>query len=124
MRRKDVLPKDLLGRRGEALAAAHLERAGLRIIDANWRCPFGELDLVASDGDELVIVEVKTRSSMAFGDPFSAVTREKRARLWRLAAAWRDAHPATRWRTTRLDVVAVIASADGAVAIDHLQDLR
>ena len=54
--------KDLLGRRGEELAADYLESQGMRIVDRNWRCPEGEIDIVALDGDALVIAEVKTRA--------------------------------------------------------------
>ena len=53
--------KDVLGRRGEELAAGYLEAQGMRIVDRNWRCPEGEIDIVALDGDALVIAEVKTR---------------------------------------------------------------
>lgn len=112
--------KDALGRRGEALAAAHLQSAGLRIVDRNWRCPQGEIDLVASDGGELVFVEVKTRSSVAFGHPLEAITVAKLARLRRLAAAWCDAHPGPHDRI-RIDAIAVIAPFRGPVEIEHLE---
>ncbi len=59
----------------------------------NWRCPAGELDLVVANERDLVVVEVKTRRSEAFGHPFEAIDRRKRARLWRLTAAWMAAHP-------------------------------
>lgn len=84
--------KDDLGRRGEDLAAQFLSDAGYTIIDRNWRCPRGEIDLVARDGNDTVFIEVKTRSSTAFGHPFEAITTQKLARLKRLAHAWCDAH--------------------------------
>ena len=65
--------KDVLGRRGEDLAAGYLEAQGMRIVDRNWRCSEGEIDIVALDGDALVIAEVKTRKSLAYGHPFEAV---------------------------------------------------
>ena len=85
--------KDELGARGERIAERHLVRRGLTLLDRNWRCPQGEIDLVLRDGDELVFVEVKTRSSVAFGHPLEAITAAKLARLRRLAGAWCEAHP-------------------------------
>jgi len=112
--------KDALGRRGERLAEQYLTEAGLRILDRNWRCPQGEIDLVAREGDQLVVVEVKTRSSTAFGHPLEALTAVKLARLRRLAAAWCAAN---RPRTAgiRVDAVAVIAPRVGEPEIEHLR---
>ena len=112
--------KDELGRRGEAIAAVHLESLGMRIVERNWRCSQGEIDLVAEDGGEIVFVEVKTRSSVAFGHPLEAITAEKLARLRRLASAWCSLHP-SRGRAIRIDAVAVIAPRSGAVEIEHLE---
>jgi putative endonuclease len=113
--------KDDLGRRGEQLAARHLVDSGLSVIDRNWRCPLGEIDLVARDGDETVFVEVKTRSSVAFGHPLEAITVWKLARLRKLAAAWCDAHPGEAGRRIRIDAIAVIAPTHGLVEIEHLE---
>ena len=116
--------KDTLGRRGEALAAAYLEGAGYEIIDRNWRCPQGEIDIVAQRGGVLAFVEVKTRSSVAFGPPLQAVTPLKLARLRRLAGAWLDAHPGSRFSlTVRIDVIGVVAPRGGPVEIDHLEQV-
>lgn len=112
--------KDELGRRGEQLAADHLESRGLRVLDRNWRCPQGEIDLVARDRGELVFVEVKTRSSEAFGHPLESITVQKLARLRRLAAAWCEAHPGNHDRI-RIDAIAVIAPAGGLAEIEHLE---
>ncbi|CAN5256914.1 YraN family protein [soil metagenome] len=114
--------KDALGRRGEALAAQHLERAGLTIVERNWRCTEGEIDLVARDGGELVFVEVKTRSSVAYGHPLEAITPRKLARLKRLAGAWCLAHP-DQHGGVRIDAVAVIAPRRGPVEVEHLEGL-
>jgi putative endonuclease len=111
---------DTLGRRGEQLAASYLEGHGYTIVDRNWRCPQGEIDLVARDGPELVFVEVKTRSSVAFGHPLEAITAVKLARLWRLAAAWCEAHPGQH-DAVRIDGIAVIAPRGGPVEIEHLK---
>ena len=100
--------KDTLGRRGEQLAASYLEGCGYTIADRNWRCPQGEIDIVAWHGHELVFVEVKTRSSVAFGHPLEAITAVKLARLRRLAAAWCEAHPGPH-DVVRIDGIAVIA---------------
>ena len=112
--------KDDLGRRGEQLAAAYLEGRGLEIVDRNWRCPLGEIDLVARVGDELVFVEVKTRSSVAFGHPLEAITAVKLARLRRLAGAWCEAHPGA-WESIRIDALAIVAPTGGPIEFDHLE---
>ncbi len=112
--------KDELGARGERLAEAALRGSGYLILDRNWRCPQGEIDLVARDGDETVFVEVKTRSSVRFGHPLEAITARKLARLRRLAAAWCAAHPGDHDRV-RIDAVAVIAPPDGEPVVEHLR---
>ena len=111
--------KDELGMRGERLAERHLVRSGLTLLDRNWRCPQGEIDLVLRDGDEVVFVEVKTRTSVAFGHPLEAITAAKLARLRRLAGAWCEAHPGAG--RIRIDAVAVIAPRDLPAVIEHLE---
>jgi putative endonuclease len=111
--------KDVLGRRGEELAAGYLEAQGMRIVDRNWRCPEGEIDIVAFDGDALVIAEVKTRRSLDYGHPFEAVGVEKLARLHRLASAWCREHELMPLR--RVDVVAVIDDGIGVPTLEHLK---
>lgn len=103
--------KDELGRWGEKLAAEHLAARGYEVVDRNWRCTQGEIDVVARHQDMLVIVEVKTRSSIAFGHPFEAVTPAKLARLHRLGFAWCAAHPGWHGRL-RIDVVSVVGRPD------------
>lgn len=112
--------KDDLGRRGEDLAARFLESAGYTVIDRNWRCARGEIDLVARDGNDTVFVEVKTRSSTAFGHPFEAITAQKLARLKRLAGAWVESHPYRRG-VIRIDAIAVIAATGEPPRIEHLR---
>src|SRR6478672_7850212 len=88
--------KRLLGERGETIAARHLVSRGMELVDRNWRCDAGEIDLVLRDGRVLVICEVKTRTSEAFGTPLESVSRAKAERLRRLAGRWlraHDAHP-------------------------------
>jgi putative endonuclease len=112
-----VRVKDAVGRFGEQVAADHLQAAGLVILDRNWRCREGELDIVARDGTELVVVEVKTRSSLAFGEPAEAVGRAKIARLRRLAGRWieqaRESGSTLTWHSVRFDVVSVIRDRNG-----------
>jgi putative endonuclease len=112
--------KDAVGRFGEQVAAEHLERAGLTILDRNWRCPEGEIDIVAADGDTLVVCEVKTRSGLGYGDPAEAVVAAKAARLRRLALRWLAAHPLS-WRELRFDVVTVLRGQGDEPLVRHLR---
>ncbi|WP_040165244.1 YraN family protein [Microbacterium gorillae] len=111
-----------LGARGEAEAARYLQRAGYRVLDRNWRGPTGEVDLVVCRGSALVVVEVKTRRTRAFGDPLAAVDDRKLERVWRSALAWARAHPSvSRGRDLRVDVIGItMDEAD----ISHLRDVR
>jgi putative endonuclease len=112
--------KDELGRLGEVLAADYLESVGIRVVERNWRCPQGEIDIVARDGTALVVVEVKTRSGVLFGSPFSAITAEKLARLRRLVAAWSREHNGPH-SDVRIDAVSVVIPPRGSIEIDHLR---
>ena len=94
------------GKKGEELAAAHLERAGYRIIERNYRCFFGEIDIVAEEGETLVFVEVKSRRSDAYGAPELAVGRDKQKKISSIALHYISAHN-LRDRPARFDVVAV-----------------
>ncbi|GIH72698.1 YraN family protein [Sphaerimonospora thailandensis] len=109
--------KDRLGRHGERLAANFLEAGGMRILARNWRCPQGEIDILARDGDALVVVEVKTRSGRSHGTAFEAVTREKLLRLRSLASKWLASQPES-FGTIRVDVVALERFA-GDFAVRH-----
>jgi putative endonuclease len=112
----------LLGERGETIAARHLTRLGLVLVDRNWRCDAGEIDLVLRDGAVLVICEVKTRTSTDYGDPLEAVTPAKVARLRRLAARWlrvHDCHP----EDVRIDMVGVLAPPGRPVEVEHVEGI-
>jgi putative endonuclease len=115
-----VAAKDGLGRYGERVAERVLLDAGMTVLARNWRCDEGEIDLVARDGDALVVCEVKTRSSDAFGQPSEAVGAAKSSRLRRLALRWlaeSGAHPPE----IRFDVVSVLADGRGAAKAEHLR---
>ncbi len=112
--------KDLLGRQGEQLAADFLQTAGLVVIDRNWRCAQGEIDIVALDGRALVICEVKTRSGVRFGTPLESVTRQKAWRLRRLAVLWVRDHGAL-YDEIRIDVVGVLQTAPGEFSVEHVR---
>lgn len=107
-----------VGQYGEDLVARRLHEQGLEVLARNWRCELGELDLICRDGADLVVVEVKTRSSEFFGSPVEAVTERKAARLRRLAARWLAEHPSSA-AGVRVDVVGVLLSRRGAAQIDH-----
>jgi putative endonuclease len=108
-----------LGAYGERVAARHLIAAGMVVLDRNWRCSVGELDLVLRDGEVLVACEVKTRTSVACGSPHEAVSGDKVARLHRLLWLWCEEHD-VRPAGTRVDVVGVLRPAAGPALVDHL----
>ena len=109
-----------LGRHGEDLAAAHLVDSGLRLLARNWRCRHGEIDIVAADGATLVVCEVKTRTTTAYGTPAEAITSAKAARLRRLGAAWLS-ETGGGWDAVRFDVVSVLRPRTGAASVEHLR---
>ncbi len=111
------------GRRGdlgEALAEEHLRRAGIRILDRNWRSGHRELDLVAREGDVVAFVEVKARGPGP-QDPLEALGPAKRRDLGRAAAAWIGAHPGVG-REFRFDVVAVRLRPGAQPEVEHVRN--
>ena len=94
----------------------------MTILDRNWRCDQGEIDIVAMDGSCLVIVEVKTRRSLSYGSPVEAVTAVKAARLRRLAGCWMTDHRSLVGSVAevRIDVIGVLRPARGPAQIEHL----
>jgi putative endonuclease len=114
-------PRRRLGNAGEDAVAAWYEAAGYRVIDRNWRCREGELDVVVTVGDTLVFCEVKTRLSTRFGAPVEAVTVTKQRRLRMLAARWLAEHNHRR-RTLRFDVASVMRGTDGDLTVEVLED--
>lgn len=118
--REQESPTLTLGRYGEDLAARYLGERGMQVLDRNWRCEHGEIDLVALDGDCLVVCEVKTRRSTAFGEPVEAVTWRKAARLRRLASAWLADHE-LRPDGVRIDVVGILRPDAGPASLRHVR---
>lgn len=108
-----------LGDFGERVAARFLTQQGLVVLDRNWRCRQGELDIVATDGEVLVACEVKTRSSTRYGSPLDAIDAPKAARLHGLVRAWAAAHE-HRYSAVRIDVVAILQPRRGKAQIEHL----
>ncbi|MBE1874584.1 YraN family protein [Myceligenerans pegani] len=128
--------KDEVGRSGERIALAHVAARGWTVLATNWRCGrLGELDIVALDGDVLVVVEVKTRSGAGFGHPSEGVTPRKLARLRLLAARWTEVHRHAvdqararegadlprSWSAVRIDVIAVTLPAGAGPVVEHLE---
>ena len=109
-----------MGGYGEASAARFLVGLGMVVLDRNWRCELGEIDLVLRDGPVLVVCEVKTRASAAFGSPLEAVTPVKVARLRRLAARWLAEHE-VRASDVRFDLVGVRLDLAGDQRFDHVR---
>ena len=109
-----------LGAYGESVAARHLAADGMVLLDRNWRCELGEIDLVLRDGPVLVVCEVKTRSSDEFGSPLEAVGPAKAERLRHLADRWLEDH-GLRVAEVRIDLVGVLQDGHGAPAVDHVR---
>lgn len=120
----DSADRIALGQRGEQLAMEFLRSQGMTVLDRNWRPQGkglrGELDLVARDGADLVIVEVKTRRSIVYGTAVEAVTTRKMRTLRSLALAWLDFRSVHAPRL-RFDVVAVTFPPVGQPVIEHLR---
>ena len=117
-----VTTKQALGTYGESLAARWLVGRGMVLLDRNWRCPAGEIDLVLRDGEVLVVCEVKTRSSLDYGTPHEAVTERKVERLRELARRWQDEHGVNA-PDVRLDMVCILRPRRGPATIDHVRGI-
>jgi putative endonuclease len=121
-RRRHLTEDHALGRRGEDIAQRFLQRAGIVIVDRNYRMASGagEVDLVGWEADRLVFVEVKSRKTDEFGAPDRAIGREKEARLIRAAREYAR-HADVPWEKVRFDIVSVVFSTP--LAITHLRDV-
>ena len=108
------------GRRGEEIAVTHLLNKGYKLVQRNWSCPGGEVDIIMKDNDRLVFVEVRTRRGRRFGTAEESVTPAKQARLIELAQTYLQemAAPLLSWR---IDVVAVQLGPDRPV-VNHIEN--
>jgi putative endonuclease len=113
--------RTMLGRAGEQLACDLYRKLGFEVVDRNWRCPAGEVDLIVRRADVVVFCEVKTRSNDRYGLPAEAVGAIKQARLRRLAGAWLDHRAAPPVARVRFDVVSIIVCGS-ETRITHLPD--
>jgi len=118
--------REALGRYGEDLAARRLREAGMAVLERNWRCPRGEIDIVARDADALVICEVKTRRAGPYEHPMAAITPRKAERLRRLAARWLTERWLARYGRpptggVRIDLVGVVLPERGAPLVQHVR---
>lgn len=110
-----------LGRLGEDLAAQHLRAQGFSVIERNWRCSSGELDIIARRGRGFVFVEVKTRRSTRFGHPLEAITPDKALRLRALARAWMREHDESG--PIRIDAVGILIHGSTVDRLDHVEGI-
>jgi putative endonuclease len=117
-----TLSRAEIGALGEQLAVDHLRSLRLRVLERNWRCRYGELDVIAADDEARVVVfvEVKTRTSDRFGGVAQAVTPDKVRRLRRLAGLWLAAQNGS-WKAVRIDVIGVRIGRRRTPEITHVQ---
>ena len=107
-----------VGKDGEALARTFLKSKGFRITEENYRCPFGEIDIIALDGGEVVFIEVKSRRTTAFGNPEESVNQKKMRKLSQVALHYLSDR-GLQDREARFDVVAVLIEPGGS-RIHHI----
>jgi putative endonuclease len=124
MTTEQTMTRVQLGAMGEALAVDHLTRMGLRILGRNWRCRYGELDVIAAEEATrtAVFVEVKTRTGDGYGGLAHAVTPRKVWRLRRLAGLWLAGQD-ERWAALRIDVIGVRVGRRRTPEITHVQGI-
>lgn len=111
-----------LGAYGERVAARYLTALGMTVLDRNWRCPVGEIDLVLRDGAVLVVCEVKTRRGLGYGHPVAAVRERKLERLQQLALLWVEARGVIA-PEVRIDVVGVVQPRRGPAQVEHVRGI-
>lgn len=110
-----------LGQKGERAAASFLENRGLEILECNWKCSYGEVDIVAKDGDALVFCEVKTRRSSSAGLPEEAVTLAKQKRYSRIAKVYAS-RTEEEYVDIRFDVIAIFVLTDSQALLRYIKN--
>lgn len=108
-----------LGRWGEDRAAEYLEHEGLNVLERNYRCQVGEIDIIARQGNALVFVEVKTRRSLSYGLPAESVTLKKQMKYFKIAQCYMK-EKGIKDLNCRFDVVEVILGRDGSCSFNHI----
>jgi putative endonuclease len=110
-----------VGERGESIAEAYLRGRGFTILEKNYRCKTGEVDIVARDGDTIVFVEVKARRNLAYGPPQLAVTPFKQRQISRTALTWLAHHKKPN-AIARFDVIAILVPDHEVPLIEHIRN--
>lgn len=113
----------LEGDKGETLAYNHLKNKGYKILQTNYKCYSGEIDIVAKDKDTYVFVEVKTRSSLRFGLPQEAINYPKMLHIKRSAENYLKYHRLLGLVSVRFDCVAILFDQNGNSQIDHIENI-
>lgn len=123
MDRESDVSKQETGRTGETIARAYVQKLGWRILHQNWRCQYGELDLVALDGAELVIIEVRTRrGSAALRQALESVDWRKQRQLLRVSQAYVSDNGFRETQPMRIDVIGVGLRCDNSGSVEHIRD--
>ncbi|MQA93743.1 MAG: YraN family protein [Streptosporangiales bacterium] len=113
--------KDMLGRFGEETAVRYLRSLGMVVLERNWRCRHGEIDVVARSGPTLVFCEVKTRRGTRYGGLTEVLTPAKLRRLQALVGVWLAEHPTERAARVRIDLVALAVRGETVTELRHLR---
>jgi putative endonuclease len=113
--------RKVTGQHGESLARRHLEQQGYTILNVNWHCPAGELDIIAQRNEQLVIVEVRTRHAETTEDPFASLNPVKLARITAAAHHYLETHQLVdiAWR---IDIVAIAIPKSNIPILEHIED--
>lgn len=113
--------RQILGQKGEKRAAQYLKKKGYKVITANYRCQYGEIDLIARDTDILIFIEVKTRTSTDFGDPAAAVDYRKQQQISKVAHHYLVTHHKDDV-DARFDVISILSPNGKKTKIEHIID--
>ena len=113
--------RQILGEQGEKQAARYLKKKGYKVVTANYRCKFGEIDLIARDADVIIFIEVKTRTSTDFGNPAAAVDYRKQQQISKVAHHYLVTHHNDDV-DARFDVISILSPRGQKTEIEHISD--
>lgn len=117
-----ALKRQQLGHRGEEIACEFLMRHNMKILDRNWRCSYGEIDVIAVEGGTLVFCEVKTRSTKKFGHPEESITLKKRTRQGKLASVY-CSRTAVTHNDIRFDLITIMVNeSEGRAQVNYVRN--